>query len=344
MGTKLADIMKAEVISLSDLKDRIIAIDAFNTIYAFLSSIRQPDGTPLMDRQGRVTSHLSGLFYRNLNLLENGILPVFVFDGEAPKLKATEQERRREIRDAAYEEWELAKEEGRIEDARKAGQASSRLTKPMVEESKELLRALGIPVIQAPSEGEALAAQMTRANITWASASQDNDSLLYNCPRMIRNLSISGRRRASRSKSYKTIHPELIDLDMNLKLLGISREQLIDIAILVGTDYNDGVKGVGPKTALKMIKKHGNIENVEKETGTKYDFPYIEIRKIFIDPPKPELTEPKWTDPRDDELKRILCAEHDFSVNRIERSLERLQEALEELRGSTQQSSLTDFF
>ena len=344
MGTKLADIMKAEIITLSDLKDRVIAVDAFNTIYAFLASIRQPDGTPLMDRQGRVTSHLSGLFYRNINLLENGIYPVFVFDGEAPELKAAEQDRRREMREAAYEEWERAKEEGRIEDARKAGQASSRLTKPMIEESKKLLEALGIPVVQAPSEGEALAAQMTRANITWASASQDNDSLLYNCPRMIRNLSISGRRRVSRSRTQKTIYPELVDLDMNLRLLDITREQLIDIAILVGTDYNDGVKGVGPKTALKLIKKHNNIEGIEKKQGVQYDFPYSEIRNIFLNPPKCELIEPKWSDPDISELTRILCAEHDFSANRIEKSLERLGKALEEIRGSTQQSSLTDFF
>ncbi|MFW9792954.1 MAG: FEN1 family endonuclease, partial [Candidatus Thorarchaeota archaeon] len=157
MGTKLGDIVNATTLSLSDLSDRRIAIDAFNTIYAFLASIRQPDGTPLIDREGRVTSHLSGLFYRNLNLLEHGIKPVYVFDGESPQLKAKEKQKRRDIRDAAYAEWKTAKAEGRIEDARKAAQASSRLTSPMVDESKELLTALGIPVIQAPSEGEALA-------------------------------------------------------------------------------------------------------------------------------------------------------------------------------------------
>ncbi|MFW9846082.1 MAG: flap endonuclease-1 [Candidatus Thorarchaeota archaeon] len=344
MGTKLGDIVNAESISLEALSGRIIAIDAFNTIYAFLAGIRQPDGTPLMDRQGRVTSHLSGLFYRNLNLLENGISPVFVFDGEAPKLKAAEVERRREIRDAAREEWMRAKAEGRIEDARKAGQASSSLTTPMVVESKRLLSALGIPVIQAPSEGEALAAQMTRANIVWASASQDNDSLLYNCPRMIRNLSISGRRRMSRSKTYKTISPELIDLDLNLKLLEITREQLIDIAILVGTDYNDKLEGVGAKTALKWVKKYGNLEKIEKERKIKLDFPYEEIRAIFLNPPKMDVEGPKWTEPDVDEVKRMLCSEHDFSTNRVEKSLERLTTALEEMRGSTQQSSLTDFF
>ncbi|MHA2141295.1 MAG: flap endonuclease-1 [Candidatus Thorarchaeota archaeon] len=343
MGTKLGDIVNAEPISLRELGGRTIAIDAFNTIYAFLASIRQPDGTPLMDRQGRVTSHLSGLFYRNLNLLENGISPVFVFDGEAPKLKAAEVQRRREIRDAAREEWARAKAEGRIEDARKAGQASSRLTSPMVDESKELLTALGIPVIQAPSEGEALAAQMTRANIVWASASQDNDSLLYNCPRMIRNLNISGRRRFGRSK-YKTISPEMIDLDLNLKLLEITREQLIDIAILVGTDYNEKLEGVGAKTALKWIKQYGSLELIEKEREIKLDFPYEEIRAIFLNPPKMDVQEPKWTEPDHDEVIRILCREHDFSSNRVERSLERLTEALQEMRGSTRQSSLTDYF
>ncbi|MFX1263007.1 MAG: flap endonuclease-1 [Promethearchaeota archaeon] len=343
MGTKLGDIVTAEPISLRELGGRKIAIDAFNTIYAFLASIRQPDGTPLMDRQGRVTSHLSGLFYRNLNLLENGISPVYVFDGEAPKLKDAEVQRRQEIRETAREEWARAKAEGRIEDARKAGQASSRLTSPMIEESKELLEALGIPVIQAPSEGEALAAQMTRANIVWASASQDNDSLLYNCPRMIRNLNISGRRRFGRSK-YRTISPEIIDLDSNLRHLEITREQLIDIAILIGTDYNDKLEGVGAKTALKWVKQYGSLEKIEKEREIKLDCPYEEIRDIFLNPPKMEVEEPKWADPDRDAIVRILCGEHDFSSNRVEKSLERLDEALKETRESTQQSSLTDFF
>ena len=344
MGTKLAAIIEAETLTLSDLAGKEIAVDAFNTIYSFLATIRQPDGTPLTDRQGRVTSHLSGMFYRNINLLENGINPVYVYDGKAPKLKAPEVQRRREIRDAAYEEWKKAKEDGRIEDARKAGQASSRLTGPMIDESKELLQALGIPVIQAPSEGEAVAAQMAREGFVWASASQDNDSLLYNCPRMIRNLSISGRRRVSRTKKYKSIDPELILLDQNLHLLGITREQLIDIAILVGTDYNDSVKGIGPKTALKLVKKHGNLETIETDRGTKFDFPYDEIREIFLNPPKFDLESPKWTDPQPDEIERILCKEHDFSESRIQKSLERLHKALEEIRGSVHQSSLSDFF
>jgi flap endonuclease-1 len=352
MGTKLGDIFRAQDISFSALSERRIAVDAFNTIYAFLASIRQPDGTPLRDNQGRVTSHLSGLFYRNINLLENGIRPVYVFDGEAPKLKAKEQQKRRDIRDAAYAEWKLAKSEGRVDDARKAAQASSKLTSPMITESKELLTALGIPVVQAPSEGEAVAAQMAREDLVWASASQDNDSLLYNCPRMIRNLSISGRRRIARSQSFKTIEPQLIELDGNLRELGITREQLIDIAILVGTDYNDKVPGIGQKTALKLVKKHGNLEGIlsafkvskkpkERENHSIIsEIPYEEIRDIFLNPPRMELEHPKWSEPNNDDIVRILCEEHNFSESRLQRSLERLEEAL----GSTRQSSLSDFF
>ena len=356
MGTKLGDIVDATAISLSDLSGKKLAIDAFNTIYAFLSSIRQPDGTPLSDRKGRVTSHLSGLFYRNINLLENGIYPVYVFDGEAPKLKAKEVQKRRESREAAYVEWKTAKAEGRIEDALKAAKGSSRLTTPMIEESKSLLTALGIPVIQAPSEGEALAAQMARDGIVWASASQDNDSLLYNCPRMIRNLSLSGRRRGGRSKTPKLITPELIDLDKNLRILELTREQLIDVAILIGTDYNDNVTGIGPKTALKLIKTHETLENVasafksskkskdREKLAELENIPYDEIREIFLNPPEMEIVAPEWSNPKSDELERILCKEHDFSESRVQKSLERLTTALEELRGSTHQSSLSDFF
>ncbi len=344
MGTKLGDIIRAETITLNDLSGRELAVDAFNTLYQFLSGIRQPDGTPLMDRRGQVTSHLSGLFYRNVNLLESGIRPVYVFDGKAPQLKADEVKRRQEIRKAAHKTWEKAKAEGRIEDARKAGQASSRLTSDMIKESKKLLTALGIPVIQAPSEGEALAAQMAREGLVWASASQDNDSLLYNCPRMIRNLSISGRRKIARSKAYKTVHPEVIDLDFNLKLLDITREQLVDIAILIGTDYNEKVPRVGPKTALKLVKQYGSLEKIESEKGLELKFPYAEIRELFLNPPTLKLEKLEWLDPEPDAIKRILCKEHDFSEDRIQSTLNRLSKALEELHGSTKQSALSDFF
>ena len=324
MGTKLGNIIKVKTITLNDLSGRKVAVDAFNVLYQFLSSIRQPDGTPLMDQSGRVTSHLSGLFYRNVNLLEKGIRLIYVFDGKAPQLKIDEIKRRQEIRAKAYKAWKKAKAEGRIEDARKAGRASSRLTSNMIEESKRLLTAMGILVIQAPSEGEALAAQMAREGLVWASASQDNDSLLYDCPRTIRNLSTSGRRKIAGSKTYKIVHPEVIDLDFNLILLDITREQLVDVAILIGTDYNEKVPRVGAKTALKLIKQYGSLEKIESEKGMELKFPYVEIRKLFLDPPTLKIEKLEWPDLKLDEIKRILCNEHDFNEDRVQSALNRL--------------------
>jgi flap endonuclease-1 len=253
-------------------------------------------------------------------------------------------QRRRAIREAAYDEWVTAREEGRIEEAFKAAQASSRLTDEMVVESKRLLESLGVPAIQAPSEGEALAAQLARDDSVWASASQDNDSLLYNSPRMIRNLSITGRRRVSRSKTYKMLSPEVIDLDMNLKLMKITREQLIDVAMLVGTDYNDKVPGIGAKTALKLVREHGSIEAIQKAKGTHFDFPVEEIRQIFLRPPRFDPPVLRWADPNDDLVCKILCGEHDFSESRVKSALEHLREVLSSIQDSTRQSSLSDFF
>ena len=340
MGTALGNIVKADPINFDDLSGYDIAIDAFNSIYAFLAIIRQPDGKPLIDHKGRITSHLSGMLYRNVRLLEYGIRPVYVFDGEPPKLKNEEIERRREVRETAHKEWQTALKEGRTEDAYKAAQASTRINTLIIEESKELLEALGIPVIQAPSEGEALAAQMALDGLVWASASQDNDSLLYGTPRMIRNLV---GRRTPRSKSATTIPLELIDLEENLKLLDITRNQLIDLAILIGTDYNTKVQGVGPKTALKLILEYGTLEEIEQAKNMNFDFPYPQIREIFLNPPKIQVEKPILSPLEIDEVRRILCTEHNFSVARVERAIERLENAVRNL-DSAQQSSLTDFF
>jgi flap endonuclease-1 len=340
LGTALGNIVKAEMITFDDLAGHDIAIDAFNSIYAFLAIIRQPDGKPLVDHMGRITSHLSGILYRNIRLLEYEIRPVYVFDGESPKLKTNEIERRREVREAAHQEWQTALKEGRTEDAYKAAQASTRINTAIIKESKELLEVMGIPVIQAPSEGEALAAQMAQEGLVWASASQDNDSLLYGTPRMIRNLV---GRRTPRSKSSKTIPVELIDLEENLLMLGITRKQLIDLAILIGTDYNTKVKGIGPKMALKLINKHGSLEEIEKEQDRNFDFPYRQIREIFLKPPKARTEKPVISSPHAEEVRHILCTEHDFNPARVERALERLESAVNRL-DSAKQSSLTDFF
>ena len=323
MGVNLADIITAHEIKFSQLKGRIVAIDAYNTLYQFLSIIRQADGTPLRDHEGRVTSHLSGLLYRTANYMTDGIKPVYVFDGRPPDLKIRTIGERMKIRMAAHEEWKRALKKGDIETARAKAQQASYLTKDMVDEAKKLLDLMGIPWVQAPSEGEAQAAYMALSGDAYTSASQDYDSLLFGAPKLVRNMAITGRRKLPRRNVYVDVKPELIDLQENLKALGISREQLIDIGILVGTDYNPGVKGIGPKTALKLIKNYSTLEKVMQEKNIVIEN-YEKIKEIFLNPPVTREYTLRWKDVNVDALLDFMCGEHDFSRDRVMSAVEKM--------------------
>ena len=335
MGVNIREIIPPEAvqeIDLAALRYKVVAIDAYNALYQFLAAIRQPDGTPLMDRQGRVTSHLSGLFYRTINLAENGIKPVYVFDGKPPEMKKIEIERRRRVKSEAVKKYEEAVKRGDMEAARRYAQMASRLTDEMVAEAKRLLEAMGIPYVQAPAEGEAQAAYMARKGDAWAAASQDYDSLLFGSPRLVRNLAITGKRKLPRKNVYVEVKPELIELDKLLKALGITREQLIALGILVGTDYNpDGVKGIGPKTALKMVKAHRDPRKL-LESLPKHEMPVdpLKIFEYFLNPPVTDDYRLEWRPPNDEEVYRILVEEHDFNPERVRNALERLHRAYNE--------------
>ncbi len=318
-------------ISLDDLSGRSLAVDAYNTLYQFLAIIRQPDGTPLMDRERRITSHLSGILYRTANLGEKGIRVVYVFDGKPPELKEMEIKRRRKIREEAALKYEDALRAGRTEDARKYAQATATLKELMVEDSKRLLKALGIPWVQAPSEGEAQAAHMAAKGDVWAAASQDHDSLLFGAPRMLKNLTISGRRKLPGRQAYVEVEPELLNLEEVLADLGITREQLIEVGILVGTDYNpDGIKGVGPKTALKLIKEHGDLASI---TAKNADLVLPEnvnrIEEFFMRPDVTSSYELKWEEPDGEAVTEFLCGERDFSEDRVRKALEKMKTGFE---------------
>ncbi len=341
MGVNLRDLIPSEVRrEISDLRElmgKVIALDAYNALYQFLAAIRQPDGTPLMDRKGRITSHLSGLFYRTINLMEYGIKPVYVFDGKPPEIKREEIERRRVRREKAAEKAERAYTEGRIEEARKYVVQAIRLTQEMVESAKRLLDAMGIPYIQAPADGEAQAAYVAAKGDAWAAGSQDYDSLLFGAPRLVRNLTISGKRKLPGKDVYVEIKPEVIELDKLLKALGITREQLIDIAILIGTDYNpDGVEGIGPKTAYQLIKSHGSLEKVLKYLpNAKFPEDPLKIREYFLRPPVVDNYKIEWREPDEKMIIEILVHEHDFSKDRVMNAIQRLKKAYREFfRGS----------
>ncbi len=339
MGINLSDIVSPEPRTLENFSGKVLAIDAFNTLYQFLAIIRQPDGTPLMDRQGRVTSHLSGLIYRLSNFVAVGIKPVFVFDGEPPRLKARTLVARGEIKRRAEREWREAVEIGDLATARTKAMQTSRLTDEMVDQSKRLLDLLGLPWVQAPGEGEAQASAMARAGRAHAAASQDYDSLLFGSPRLVKNLAISGRRKLPRKEVYVDVQPEEISLETTLSALGITRTQLVDMALLIGTDFNEGVRGIGPKKALALIRKHGSLEPALAELGVDIELK-DEVHRIFLEPNVREEVVIEFRDPDPDGVRRMLCDEFDFSLERIDQALAKFVEA----RGTQKQKSLDSWF
>jgi flap endonuclease-1 len=279
-----------------------------------------------MDHQGKVTSHLSGLLYRTTNLLEKGIKLTFVFDGKPPEMKETEIQRRREIKQMATVRYNQALREGRIREARTYAQATSHLRNTMVTDAKRLLDALGISWVQAPSEGEAQAAYMAARGDVWAVASQDHDVLLFGAPRMVKNLTITGRRKLPCRDAYVEIQPELIELAKMLQELSLTREELVDVGILIGTDFNpDGTKGIGPRTAVKLIREHGNLENAlqqKPEIDVTTDF--RSIRRIFLEPNVTPSYSLKWSNPDEEKIVSFLCGEHDFSEDRVRKAISRV--------------------
>jgi flap endonuclease-1 len=330
MGLDLKPLINPSFIKLRDLSNRIIAVDAFNTIYQFLATIRGPTGELLSNFKGEVSSHLSGLFYRNVNLLADNIKLVYVFDGKPSYLKFREIERRQQVKEVATERFKDALEKGRFDDARKFGQATSVLTEKMVQESKILLSYLGIPTIQAISEGEATAAYLTNTDRVYACASQDYDSILFGAKRLTRNLTISGKRKVPNKSVYIDIVPEMFLFEDILSQMKLTKAQLIDVGILIGTDFNPGgIRGIGPKTALKLILKYSKLEeikNIEKELS---QIPYREIRDLFLQPEISTLPDIEFTPVNYDKVVGFLCDRMNFSLDRVNGALEKLKTSVD---------------
>ncbi len=352
MGVKISpltdDVNVKKIITYENLVGKKIAIDAFNTLYQFLAIIRGRDGTPLKDLKGNVTSHLSGLFYRTINILEKDIRPIYVFDGPPNPMKMKEIERRREVRREATVKMKEARDLGRTQEAAKYAQATSKLNSTMIEESKEFIRALGIPVVESAQDGEAQAAYLVNQKLAWAVGSQDYDSLLFGAPRIVRNLS-QNRTRKVRSTTV-TIHLEWLTLSKVLEKANLTREQLVDIGILVGVDFFPGIAGIGPKTAIKLIREHGSIDRLiaNRTEFRKQPFSDLigqdtlqEVRNIFLNPAvKTDIPALKWRRPDNDKIREILCGRHNFDDTRVEAALQRLQKSA----SSTTQTTMESFF
>lgn len=328
MGVKFKDIINPEPIKFDDLKGKIVVLDAANIIYQFLSSIRQADGTPLMDHRGKVTSHFSGILYRTTSLIERGIKPFYVFDGAASDLKRGTQIKRSEIKKESKIKWEKALEDGNIEDARKYAVRTSRMSPEIVDGSKKLLELMGIPYVQAKGEGEAQASYMVEKGDAWCVGSQDYDCMLFGATRMVKNLTITGGK----------ANLELIQLQRVLEDLNISREQLVDVAILVGTDFNQGIKGIGAKKGINLIKKHVDVFKVLEEIDKEMEVDPKELREIFFEHDFISDYELKWRDPDRKGAIEFLAGEHDFSEDRVVNALNKLKKL------DNSQSSLEKWF
>ena len=335
MGLNIREIIPRKELEIDELNGKIVCVDAFNALYQFLSSVRQADGTPLMDNKKRVTSHLSGIFYRNISLLESGIKLIYVFDGKPPPLKYKTHEKRGEARDIAKEKYETAKSEEDIEAMRRYSSQLLRLNDEMIEESKELLEAMGIAVVQAPGEGEAEAAYLARVNKgIYASVSQDYDSLLFGAPNLIRNLTLARRRKTF--SGYVEVKPEIIEMKKVLNSLEINLDQLICLGIMVGTDYNPrGIPGIGQKRALQIVKRFNQpvlifkaVEEQMMNLPEEDRFDWKEIFELFHKP-RVKDAEIEFGKIDEDKIKKILIREHDFSSERVEKQLERLREIKE---------------
>lgn len=328
MGVALTPIVKRKIVRLRNLSGRSLAVDANNVLYQFLALIRKPDGSPLTDTQGRVTSHLIGLLFRATRLITDyGMRLTFVFDGEPPPLKEAELEKRRQARTKALAEWQEAKRLGDYRAAFSKAVTSSRLSRSMIEDAKSLLDLMGIPTVQAPSDAEAQASHMALRGDVWAVNSQDYDSLLYGAPRMVRYVTLTGREFMPSKNRSRRLLPELIELESVLRDLQLSRNSLIDLAVLVGTDFNEGIRGVGPKKALGLMKKYGSITAIPSEILAEAPPNLTRVRRIFL---KPEVTdEYRLTYQRPDEegMLGFLCQERGFSRERVRNVVRRLDAA-----------------
>ena len=330
MGVDIKALLVREKTQIESFSSKIVAIDAYNAIYQFLAIIRGPEGLHLTDSRGRITSHLTGLLYRNINFLSMGIKPVYVFDGKPPSLKTAEIERRKLGKKEATIKYEKAKAEGDLESARKYAQQTTSMQDTMVEDSKHLLDLFGIPHIQASADGEATAAYLNKIGKADAVASQDFDCVLFGAKKLVRNFTNSGRRKIPNRNTYVDIEPEIISYQKNLDALGITGNQLIDIGILVGTDFNpDGFERIGPKTALKLIKEYGKLEDIPQIQDQLNQIEYRQIRDIFLHANVTEIGKIEFMDADYSGIVDYLANERSFSQERVQASLNRLKRGLE---------------
>ncbi|XP_077177294.1 flap endonuclease 1 [Paroedura picta] len=316
---------------------RKVAIDASMSIYQFLIAVRQ-GADMLQNEEGETTSHLMGMFYRTIRMMENGIKPVYVFDGKPPQLKSGELAKRTERRAEAEKQLEEAKEAGEDENVEKFSKRLVKVTKQHNDECKKLLTLMGIPYVEAPGEAEASCAALVKANKVYAAATEDMDCLTFGSPVLMRHLTAS---------EAKKLPIQEFHLNRILQDMGLTQEEFVNLCILLGCDYCESIRGIGPKRAVELIKQHKSIEKIVQQIDTKkFSLPenwlHREAQQLFLEPEvvDPEAVELKWSEPNEEELVSFLCGEKQFSEERIRNGVKRLSKS----RQGSRQGRLDDFF
>ncbi|KAG0647089.1 Flap endonuclease 1 [Hyphodiscus hymeniophilus] len=334
---------KVAITNLSPLfQNAVLMSFSSMSIYSFLIAVRS-GGEMLTNEDGETTSHLMGMFYRTLRIVDNGIKPVYVFDGAPPKLKSGELAKRFQRKAEATEGLEEAKETGTAEDVEKFSRRTVRVTREHNAECQRLLKLMGVPFIIAPTEAEAQCALLARAGKVYAAASEDMDTLCFDSPVLLRHLTFSEQRKEPIQEIF---------LEKVLAGLNMDRKQFIDLCILLGCDYLDPVPKVGPHTALKLIREHGTLEKlvewIQNDKKSKYtlpeDWPFADARELFFNPDVRPADHPdcefKWEAPDIDGLVKFLVTEKGFSEDRVRGGAARLTKNLK----SSQQARLEGFF
>ena len=334
MGLKLQNIIIRKNIEYQDLECKIIAVDAPNIIMGLFNFARKnTDGTNaglILDRTQRPISHLYGLLYRINHYYSKKIFPIFCFDGRVSELKRLIT--KDQLKDFIFtQKWyETAIRNGNKELAQQIALSKEYMWQNIINESKQLLGALGVPYLESPASAESQCAYLVKKGIANYSNSQDFDSLLFGCPYVVQNLSKSLRRKVQGRWQYQKIQPVQIDLKKNLKNLGISIFQLVDIGILIGTDYFPGIHGIGPKKALTLIRKYNILESVILNERRNYDFQELtpeifkKVRKLLLFPDINEhIDNFLWNPPNITRALSLMCEEHYLDRERVIKNLEK---------------------
>ena len=311
----LRDLAAIEDVAYDDLGGSVVAVDAHNWLYRYLTTtVKFTRDSAYTTADGDEVANLIGVVQGLPKFLEHDVTPVFVFDGGVTDLKEAEVEKRREQRERYEKELEAAREEGDAAKVATLDSRTHRLTNTIIETTRGLLERLDVPVVDAPAEGEAQAARMARSGAVDYAGTEDYDALLFGAPLTLRGLTSSG-------------DPERMDLDATLADHGLTWEQLVDVGILCGTDFNEGVTGIGPKTAVEAVEEHGDIWGVFEARGVAVENA-DRVRDLFLNPPVNEdVTLDTAIDPDLPAAREYVVEEWGVAADEVERGFERIEDA-----------------